>query len=152
MKGVVEATMATQSTTQRKAAGQKAAATRRRKAAQRSRSARKAAETRARAEANAFQSLALRGQEIGERAVDLTVGAAVETRDRIAGATRKVTTTGGRDRLGRSLRGSLKSAQGRGTKVRREATRGVKRVRRDAERKARGVRRDAERRVKSLRS
>ena len=144
--------MATQTTTTRKAAGQKAAATRKRNAAKRSRSARKGAETRARAEANAIQSLAYRGQEFGERAIDLTVGAAVEARDRVDDARQSVTSRTGRDRLTRRVRGSVRMAQRRGAKVRREATRTTKRRRRDFERRAKTFRRDAERRVKSLRS
>ena len=144
--------MATQTTTTRKAAGQKAAATRKRNAAKRSRSARKAAETRAQAEANALQSLAFKGQEISQRAVDLTVGAAVETRDRIDDARQSVTTRTGRDRLTRRVRGSVRTAQRRGAKVRRDATRTTRRRRRDVERRAKTLRRDAERRVKSLRS
>jgi hypothetical protein len=155
--------MATQTTNTRKAAGQKAAATRKRNAAKRSRSARKAAETRARAEANAIQSLAFRGQEIGQRAVDLTFGAAAETRDRLDDARQSVTSRTGRDRLTRRVRGSVKSAQRRGAKVRRDATRTtrrrrreaerrIQRARREGERRAKSLRRDAERRVKSLRS
>lgn len=173
-EGSIAATMATQTTTQRKATGQKAAATRRRNAAKRSRSARKAAETRAQAERNTLQSLAYKGQEFGQRAVDLTVGAAAQTGDRVNEATKAVTTTTGRDRLRRNVRASVRDAQRRGararkgaqrttrarrreaerriTKARRESVRQVLKARRDTERRARTVRRDAEQRVKSLRS
>jgi hypothetical protein len=147
--------MATQTTTTRKGAGKKAAATRKRNAAKRSRSARKAAETRAKGEANAIQAVAFRGTEIGQRAVDLTVGAAAEARDRVGEATDRVTTLRtrtGRDRLTRRVRGTLRTAQRRGTKVRREAQRSTTRRRRDVERRAKALRRDAERRVKRLRS
>lgn len=143
--------MATQTTTQRKAAGHKAAATRKRNAAKRSRSAQKAAETRAQAEANALQSLALKGQEFGQRAVDLAVGAAAETRDRVGEVAKRVTTRGGRDRFGRDVRGSVRTAQRRGARVRRDAQRTVKQRRREAERRVRGVRRDAQTRVRSVR-
>jgi hypothetical protein len=173
-EGSIAAIMATQTTTQRKATGQKAAATRRRNAAKRSRSARKAAETRAEAQKNTLQSLAYRGQEIGQRAVDLTVGAAAQTGDRVNEATRSVTTATGRDRLRRNVRTSVRDAQRRGararksaqrttrtrrreaerriTKARRESVRQVMKARRDTERRARTVRRDAEQRVKGLRS
>jgi hypothetical protein len=173
-EGSIAATMATQTTTQRKATAQKAAATRRRNAAKRSRSARRAAETRAEAQRNSLQSLAYKGQELGQRAVDVTVGAAAQTGDRVSEATRSVTTSQGRDRLTRDVRASLRDVQRRGTRARknaqrttksrrrdaerritrarREGTRRMKRARRDTERRARTFRRDAEQRVKSLRA
>ena len=155
--------MATQTQTQRKASAQKAAATRRRKAAQRSQSAKKAAETRARAEENTLKSLAYKGQDISQRAVDVTVGAAAEARDRVVGAVRPVTHRTDRDRLRGRVRTSVRDAQRRGARVRkgatrtartrrREAERRVTQARRGAERQVTKARRDAERRVKSLRS
>ena len=162
-EGSIAATMATQTTTQRKATAQKAAATRRRNAAKRSRSARQAAETRAAAQRNSLQSLAYKGQEIGQRAVDLTVGAAAQTGDRVTEATKSVTTATGRDRLRRNVRGSIRDAQRRGARTRKTATRTTRTRRREAERQitkarregARQVkkaRRDTEKRIKSLRS
>ena len=155
--------MATQTQTQRKAAAQKGAATRRRKAAQRKRSAQKAAETRARAQENTLKSLAYKGQDIGQRAVDVTVGAAAEARDRVAGAVRPVRNRTERNRLTGRVRSSVRDAQRRGARVRKDAQRTVRtrrrdterrvtRARREAERHVTKARRDAERRVKSLRS
>jgi len=143
--------MPTQTQTQRKAAAQKAAATRKRQEAQRKRSAKKAAETRARAERNALQSLAYRGQDIGQRAVDVTVGAAAQTRDRVAGAVKPVTSKTERQRLTSSAKASVKDAQRRGARVRKDAQRSARGRVRDTERRVTKARRDAGRRVTKAR-
>ncbi|MGI8460227.1 MAG: hypothetical protein ACR2OC_01135 [Solirubrobacterales bacterium] len=123
---------------------------------------------------NALQSVALRGQEIGTRAVDLTVGAVAQTGERVSAAVKPVTSATERNKLGRSLRTSVRGAQRRGarvrkdaertartrrrnterqvTKARRDVERQVKKARTDTQRRVRGARRDAEQRVKSLRS
>jgi hypothetical protein len=110
--------MATQTKTQRKAAGQKAAATRKRNAAKRSRSAQKAAETRARAELNTLQSVALKGQEAGQRAVDVSVGAALQARDRVAGAVKPIVDSTERKRFQRNAERTIRGVKRRGAKLR----------------------------------
>jgi hypothetical protein len=143
--------MATQTQTQRKATAQKAAATRRRNEAQRKRSAKKAAETRAQAEKNTLQSLAYKGQDIGQRAVDLTVGAAAETRDRVADAVKPVTSKAERRRLTSSAKTSVRDAQRRGARVRKDAQRTARSRVRETERRITKVRRNAGRQVKNAR-
>jgi hypothetical protein len=143
--------MATQTQAQRKSAAQKAVATRRRKAAQRSQSAQKAAETRARAELNTLQSLAIRGQEAGQKAVDVTVGAALEARDRVVGAVKPITDSRERTRLRRNVQRSFRTAQRRGATARKGLERTARGRARDAERHVKSTRRDAERQVRSAR-
>lgn len=139
--------MATQTQNQRKAAAQKAAATRRRNAANRKRSAQKAAETRAKGELNAVQSVALQGQEIGQRAIDFSLGAALETRDRVTGAIRPITSATERRRLGRNARSTLRSLRRRGAQARGRAERTARTQVRETERQATKARREAARRT-----
>ena len=146
------ATTQTQTKTQRKSTAQKAAATRRRNAAKRSRSAQKAAETRARGEINALQSLAYKGQDAGQKAVDVTVGAVAQTGERITGAVKPITSSTDRDRLTRRVRSSVRDAQRRGARARKGAQRTVRTRRREAERRVKSARREGERRVKRARS
>jgi hypothetical protein len=115
--------MPAQTEAQRKATAQKAAATRRRNAANRKRSAQKAAETRAKAEMNAAQALAREGQSVGQRALDLSVGAALEVRDRVVGAARPIADASERRRVRRSFDSTVRRAQRRGAKARRGARR-----------------------------
>jgi hypothetical protein len=129
--------MATQTTTQRKAAARKAAATRKRNAARRKTSARRAAATRVQAETSTLGVV----QAQAERAVLIPVGAALVARDNLVEAARPFTNRQTAER-------ELRKFERRGTTARNRAQRQVKRTRTRVERELRQRRNQATRLVR----
>jgi hypothetical protein len=155
--------MATQTQTQRSAAGKKAAATRKRNTARRSASSTRSltqsaassaastTSTRAQAEVKGIEALALQA----ERAVLIPVGAALIARDNVLENVKPFTsrTTAEREinKLQRRVATNLRKFERRGTTARNKFQRDVKRNRTQVERFVRTNRRSLESQVRSAR-